>query len=140
MEWYWIVLMVIGFFGIAGLFVYLGMNGKLSQKTMTFISGMMTALSQIMDQIDGFTENELVRNLNIAMTMIDKAVKAAENAWYNEEIEAEQREVYCMEQFNALMLAAGVTLTDAQLSVIKTLIAASCEELGHNKKTKANEE
>lgn len=137
MEWYWIVLLVVGFFGIAGLFVYLGMNGKLSQKTMSFISGMMSALTQIMEQIDGFTENELVRNLNIAMTMIDKAVKAAENAWYNDEIQAEEREAYCMEQFNALMLAAGVTLTDAQLDVIKTLIAASCEELGHNKKTKA---
>ncbi len=133
MDWYWIVLLVVGFFGIAGLFVYLGINGKLSKKTMTFISGMMSALTQIMDQIDGFTENELVRNLNIAMTMIDKAVKAAENAWYNDEIQAEEREAYCMEQFNA----AGVTLTDAQLSVIKTLIAASCEELGHNKKTKA---
>lgn len=136
MEWYWIVLMVVGFFAIAALFVYLGISGKLSKKTMTFISGMMSALTQIMDQIDGFTENELVGNLEIAITMIDKAVKAAENAWYNEEITANQREDYCMEQFNALMEAAGVTLTEAQQGVIKTLIAASCEELGHGKTQK----
>jgi len=137
MEWYWVVVMILAFFAVAGVFVWLGKSGKLGKHVMTTLVTVVDALSTIMDAVAGLTPNPVLDGFKLAMTLVEKAVKAAENAYYNGEITADQRRELCMKEFDALMAAAGVTLTDAQRDVIDTLIRAACEELGHQRVQKA---
>ena len=131
MEWYWVVALIIGFFGVAGVFVWLGKTGRLNKQYMSAINTVVSSLTSAVSAIASATDNTVIDNFSIAMTLIEKSVYAAQNAWYNDEISAEERTDKCMENFNAMLKAAGITLTQAQTDVVSVLIKAACEEMGH---------
>ncbi len=99
-------------------------------KLLSSITGGATTIS---NAIAASTDNAAVDVMALIMTMVDKAVLAAENAFYNGDIKADERKDICINQFVELCEAAGIELTEAQMAVVETLIAASCEALGHGK-------
>ena len=66
------------------------------------------------------------------MQLVEKAVHAAENAYYNNLITADERYSLCMKYFDEMLVAAGITLEESQRKIVDALIKAACEELGHN--------
>lgn len=62
---------------------------------------------------------------------VNKAVLAAENAWYNDLISKEERKDYCVERLKELLDAYKIKIGKEQWAVIDTMIAAACEEMGH---------
>lgn len=133
MEWYWVVTIIIGFLGIGGLLVWLGKTGKLKGADMKLISSIIGAINTVANSLAIGTENHAIDVFALAMTLIEKAVLAAENAYYNAKITAEERHAVCMQEFEKLLEAADIVLTDAQLAVVDTLISAACEAMGHEK-------
>lgn len=131
MAWYFVVLIILVFFGVIGLFAFLGAKGYLGKSTMRTVSTILSGLSLTTSTLASATENKVADIFALAMTLVDKAVHAAENAFYNGNITAEERKERCMKELDALLEAAGIELTGAQYAVIDTLIAAACEEMGH---------
>ena len=130
-EWYWVVLIVVGFIGIVVALAYMGSKGVLNKQAMNVITALAGGATSITHAVAGATENTAIDIMDLVMTLVDKSVLAAENAFYNGYIDAEDRKHLCMTQFADLLNAAGITLTKAQMDVVETLIAASCEALGH---------
>lgn len=128
MEWYWVLLI---FFGVAGVLVWLGLKGKLGVSGMGIIKTISNALTTLTTTLATVTENTTIDIMALVMQLVDKAVLAAENAYYNNLITADQRYSLCMTYFNEMLTAAKVTLDAPQRSIIDALIKASCEQLGH---------
>ena len=131
MEWYWVALIIVGSLAVVGLLIYLGKKGALGKSGMAIIAQISSALSTLTTTIAAATENTAIDALAVVIQLIDNAVLAAENAYYNDEITAEQRHDLCLKFFDKLLEAAGITLTIAQQNVIDALIRAACENLGH---------
>lgn len=139
MEWYYIVGIIAAFFAIVILFYFLNKKGLLSAPDMKVISNIVSALTSIVDTISKATDIHIVEIMDMAMELVNKAVLAAENAWYNNEISKEQRKEYCMDRLKELLNAYQIELTEAQWAVVDTLIAAACEEMGHGGEQKGEE-
>ena len=132
MAWYWVLAIIVGFFAVAGFLVWLGLKGKLGVSGMNLITKIMNALTDISAAVSAATENSTIDVIALVMQLVEKAVHAAENAYYNNLITADERYALCMQYFDEMLVAAGITLDEAQRNIVDALIKAACEELGHN--------
>ena len=133
MEWYWIALIIVAFFGLAWLLIHLGKKGILGAGDLGTIKQLTHAAYMMMDAMAGVIgENEAHRVFDIIVGLVDKAVFAAENAWYNGEITREERKARCIEILGELLKANGIEMPESIRSVLDSLIAAACEAMGHN--------
>ena len=132
MEWYWIVLIIVAFFGLAWLLIHLGKKGILGAGDLGTIKQLTHAADMMMDAIAGVIgENDAHRAFDIIVGLVDKAVLAAENAWYNGEITREERKARCIEILGELLKANGIEMPESIRNVLDSLIAAACEAMGH---------
>lgn len=132
MEWYWIALIIVVFFGLAWLLIHLGKKGILGAGDLGTIKQLTHAADMMMDAMAGVIgENEAHRVFDIIVGLVDKAVLAAENAWYNGEITREERKARCIEILGELLKANGIEMPESIRSVLDSLIAAACEAMGH---------
>lgn len=133
MEWYWIALIIVAFFALAWLLVHLGKKGILGTGDLGTIKQLTQAAGMMMDAMAGVIgENEAHKVFDIIVGLVDKAVLAAENAWYNGEIEKDERKARCIEILGELLDANGVEMPESIRNVLDSLIAAACEAMGHN--------
>lgn len=133
MEWYWIALIIVAFFALAWLLVHLGKKGILGTGDLGTIKQLTQAADMMMDAMAGVIgENEAHKVFDIIVGLVDKAVLAAENAWYNGEITREERKARCIEILGELLKANGVEMPESIRNVLDSLIAAACEAMGHN--------
>lgn len=133
MEWYWIALIIVAFFALAWLLVHLGKKGILGTGDLGTIKQLTQAADMMMDAMAGVIgENEAHKVFDIIVGLVDKAVLAAENAWYNGEIEKDERKARCIEILGELLDANGVEMPESIRNVLDSLIAAACEAMGHN--------
>lgn len=132
MEWYWIALIIVAFFGLAWLLIHLGKKGILGTGDLGTIKQLTHAADMMMDAMAGVIgENEAHRVFDRIVGLVDKAVLAAENAWYNGEITREERKARCIEILGELLKANGIEMPESIRSVLDSLIAAACEAMGH---------
>ena len=132
MEWYWIALIIVAFFGLVWLLIHLGKKGILGAGDLGTIKQLTHAADMMMDAMAGVIgENEAHRVFDIIVGLVDKAVFAAENAWYNGEITREERKARCIEILKELLKANGIEMPESIRSVLDSLIAAACEAMGH---------
>lgn len=130
-EWYWIILIIAGFCGLAYLFVYLGSVGAINREGMKLLLGISGGASAIANTVADSTDTPVIDIFALLMSIVNKAVLAAENAFYNNEIKPEERHEVCMERLKEMLTAIGIELDEQYLGIIDTLIAAACEEIGH---------
>lgn len=131
MEWYWSVLIIILFFSITGILIYLGKNGKLNKLVFNMINGITASIADITSSLSNSLDNQAIDMFNILVQIVYESVKAAENAWYNDEISAEDRIKFCNNNIDKMLEAANLQLTEAQAAIVDNLIQAACESLGH---------
>lgn len=131
MEWYWIVAIIVLFAGVFFGFWYLRKKGLLTAEQMGSLAGVISGLAAATTALAKTNENPAFNIADMVMMFVNKAVLAAENAWYNEDIKREDRYEYCLERLRELMEAYDIKLTDAQWNVVDTMISAACEEIGH---------
>ena len=131
MEWYWVLALILGFFVVVGGLILLGIKGKLGTSGMGMLAQITTALSALTTAISSATANTTDDIIAKVIQYINLAVLAAENSYYNNKITANERYSVCMSYFGKLLTAAGITLTDAQESIVDTLVKAACESMGH---------
>ena len=131
MDWYWIVLIIAGFAGLVGAFIYLGKTGKLSKQNFGIISTMVIGLSDLMERVADATSNNAIDVVSTVAIFVKQAVLAAQNSWYNDEIYAEDRYAACKLNLQNMLEAANIELDDTQKGIVNLLIKAACEELGH---------
>lgn len=132
MEWYWILAIIVSFFAIAGVFAWLGKKGFLYSPQMKVITNIVNGLASIVGMLAEAADNVVIDTADQVMQLITRAVLAAENAYYNAEISAEERKDYCLNEFDKLLAAFHIELTEAQRNILDTLIRAACEEMGHS--------
>lgn len=131
MEWYWVLFIMVMFVAVAGILVYLGKKGYLSNEMFKGIQNVIAAIDGIVDVIDSSTENDTVTVFNQIVDLVEMAVYAAENAWYNQEITKDERKTRCLMILDDLLVANGITMSAPVKMVLDSLIAAACEAMGH---------
>lgn len=131
MEWYWVLFIMVMFAAMAGLLIYLGKKGYLSNEMFKGIQNIIGAVDDIVDIIDSSTEDDAVTVFNQIVDLVEMAVLAAENAWYNKEITKEERKARCLMILDDLLVANGITMSVPVKMVLDSLIAAACEAMGH---------
>lgn len=131
MDWGIVLAIVVGWFVIAGALVWLGKAGKIGNKDVALLSTVMSSIDVALKAISESAGTNATNVMSLITTLVTKAVQAAENAYYNNVIDAEERTNYCIARLTELLAAANIVLTDAQVKVVNTLIAAACEEMGH---------
>ena len=138
MEWYYIVAIIVAFAAIVGVLIYLGKKGFISSDMLNSFKTLVTGLSDLVGLFaDSNANNPVADGIDKAMELLEKAVLAAENMWYNGEINAEERYSTCVEIFNDLLAMYGIELPNGFGIVMDSLIAAACEAMGHMRMTKA---
>ena len=126
------IALLVGFCAMIWLFAYLKKSGKISKEQANTIATIANGLSYVTDALSDANNGKGAYGVaDMVMTFVSKAVLAAENAWYNDEIEKAERSEFCMKRFHELMDAYDVFLTEEQEATVRTLIAAECEEIGH---------
>lgn len=132
MEWYWIVAIIAAFIGILIGFYFLNKRGVVSADTMKILRTLLDGIGSLVDSIKSIVkDNSVVDVFAVVVDLLEKAVYAAENLYYNKEITAEERKAKCLEIFNGLLAANDIVLTEDMESMLDSLIAAICEEMGH---------
>jgi hypothetical protein len=131
MEWYYVLAIIAGSLLTVGFLIYLGMKGVLGKSGMSIISQISTGLSALISTIAAATENTAIDIMAFVMQLVKSAVSAAENAYYNDEITADQRFDLCQKYIDKMLEAAQISLTIEQWNIIDALIRAACEEMGH---------
>jgi len=131
MEWYWVVTIIVGFFAIVGALIWLGKKGKLTAPDVGFIAKMVDILNTVATMLAASTENKALDIMGMLMQIVNKAVQAAENDFYNKLITASERYANCMKYFDEMVATTGLALTQDQRKIVDTLIKAACEEMGH---------
>ena len=138
MEWYYIVAIIVAFVAITGVLIYLGKKGFISADMLSSFKTLVKGLSDLVSlYADHNAQNPTADMVDKAMELLEKAVLAAENMWYNGEINAEERYSTCVEIFNDLLATWGIELPNGFDAVMGSLIAAACEAMGHMRLTKA---
>ena len=94
---------------------------------MTLINGVYA----LIESLGLVVKNDVTKTFTIIVDLLRKAVYAAENLYYNNEITKEERKEKCLEIFDEVMKANEIELTPAIASLLDSLIAAICEEMGH---------
>ena len=131
MEWYWIAAIVLGGIGVLVGFYFLAKKGILGASGMSVLSKISSALTLLTNTLAAATENTALDMIATITAMVNTAVSAAENAYYNDEITADERYDLFQKYFDSLLTAAGIELTSEQQAIVDALVKAACEELGH---------
>ena len=131
MEWYWIVTIIAAFFALVIGFYYLKKKGVVSDETMNMMKMLVDGIQFLAGSLDRAFQNRTTDVFDKVVSLLQKAVYAAENLWYNKEIEKEERKAECLKIFDQLLEANGIELTPAIEGVLDSLISAICEEMGH---------
>lgn len=139
MEWYYIVALVVAFVAIIGVLIYLGKKGFISSEMMSSFRALVTGLSDLVGIFaERNAQNPAVGAIDKAMELLEKAVLAAENMWYNELIGADERYSICIDIFTDLLRVYEIDVPEEFVMVMDKLVAAACESLGHMRVTKAD--
>lgn len=131
MEWYKIAAIIAGFFGVIGVLAYLGAKGILTKKVVSTLSGILQPVDIGVEGVAEATESPVIDVMAMLVSLVNRAVLAAENAFYNGKITADQRHDVCMAQLDNFLEAAEINITVAQRQAVDGLVAAACEEIGH---------
>mgnify|MGYP000816700966 FL=1 len=94
MEWYYVLAVVAAFFGVILVFYWLAKKGVLNAPQMSVITNIVETLSKVIDTLADVTDLKTLDLINLVMDLVNKAVLAAENAWYNDEISKDERKQY----------------------------------------------
>ena len=138
MEWYWIVAIIAAFIGILIGFYFLSKRGVVNADTMKVLRTLLNGIGSLVDSIESIVKgNSAMDVFAVIVDLLEKAVYAAENLYYNKEITAEERKAKCLEIFDGLLAANNIVLTEAMENMLDNLIAAICEEMGHGQGQKA---
>lgn len=130
-----LVLLIVVVLGLmAGITLYIAKKkGLISENNIGNIVDITGKLEKIATELANGSDELVFDIVNLIVMFINKAVLAAENAWYHNEISKEERKDYSLVCFNNFLSAYGIGLTEAQWATIDILITAACEEMGHNK-------
>lgn len=131
MEWYWILLIIASFAGVVATLVYLGKSGKLTATLFSTIKAAVGIIDTAAKGLAAATENVTIDIFAEVSNLINTAVLAAENMWYNHEIAKEDRKIVCLGIFHDLLDARGIVLPQEMSGVLDYLIRQSCELMGH---------
>lgn len=131
MEWYWIVTIIVAFLGLVIGFYFMKKKGIVNNETMSMLRMLVDGVQFLVKSLDNVFQNRTTDVFDKVVSLLQKAVYAAENLWYNKEIEKEERKAECLKIFDQLLAANGITLTPAIENVLDSLISAICEEMGH---------
>lgn len=134
MEWYWIVTIIAAFFALVIGFYFLKKKGVMNSESLNMLKLIVDGIQFIADNLNLVMKNQVTDIFDKVVSLLQKAVYAAENLWYNKEIEKEERKAECLKIFDQLLAANGIVLTPAIENVLDSLIAAICEEMGHTVK------
>lgn len=134
MEWYWIATIIVGFIGLLIGFYFLQKKGIVSKESMNMLKLLVDGVQFLVNNINNVFKNNVTDVFNTVVSLLQKAVYAAENLWYNKEIDKDERKAECLKIFDQLLIANGIELSPAIERVLDSLIAAICEEMGHTVK------
>ena len=138
MEWYYVVAIIAAFVALVITLIYLGKKGIISSEMMGSFKTLVTGLSDLVGVFARKDEdNQAINMLDKAMELLEKAVLAAENMWYNGQISADERYSTCLDIFTELLQVYGIQVEESFVMVMQSLIAAACENMGHLRMTKA---
>jgi hypothetical protein len=138
MEWYWIATIVTAFIGLLIGFYFMNKKGVLTQESMNILKTIVDGVHFLANSVDKVFENQATDIFDKVVSLLQKAVYAAENLWYNKEIEKDERKAECLHIFEQLLVANNIELTPAIKLVLDSLIAAICEEMGHTVQIEEN--
>ena len=130
-EWYWIAAIVVVFMALFACIAYVLRKYKIDEKTMATVNGVIGGMSTMLKAVADNSAYAPLNIVSLVAQLVEKSVLAAENAYYNDQIDAEQRKFYCIDKLLDLLKAYNIELTDAQMQTVDTLIAAECEQMGH---------
>lgn len=137
MEWYYVLAIIAVFVALVGVLIYLGRKGYISADMLGYFRNLVSSLSDLVDCFGSYAaQNPTVLVMDKAMELLEKAVYAAENLWYNGEITAEERYDNCVQIFSDLLNAYDIELPDSFALILNSAIAAICEGMGHMRTTK----
>lgn len=139
MEWYWIAAIIAGFIGLIIGFYFLRKKGIVNTETLMSIKQLVDGIKILVGSVDAVVGNNATKIFDTIVGLLQKAVYAAENAWYNDEIKKEERKAKCLEIFDQLLKANNIELPPAIELVLDSLIAAICEEMGHTYMAEEND-
>ena len=138
MDWYYVVAVIAAFVAVVGVLIYLGKKGYVSSELMRTIKTLVSGMSDLLDIFaKKNNQNQLVTVLDKATDLLEMAVLAAENMYYNGEITADQRYEVCVDIFTELLASYQIQVPDSFVLTMRSLIAAMCETMGHMRATKA---
>lgn len=138
MEWYYVVAIIAAFVALVITLVYLGKKGIISSEMMGSFKTLVAGLSDLVGVFARKDEdNQAINMLDKAMELLEKAVLAAENMWYNGQISADERYSTCLDIFTELLQVYGIQVEESFVMVMQSLISAACENMGHMRMTKA---
>lgn len=141
MEWYYIIALVVMFIAIIAVLIYLGKKGIIGAEMINSLKTVIGGLSDLTDIfVDRNPQNPTADAIDKAMELLEKAVLAAENLWYNGKIDANERYGICVDIFTELLRVYEIDVSEKFIMVVDKLIAAACESLGHMRVTKAEVE
>ena len=140
MEWYWIAIVVAAFIGLIIGFYFLRKHGKLSKESLNTLKTLVEGIYFLTNSVDKVFDNGVTDVFDKVVGLLQKAVYAAENLWYNDEIEKDERKAECLKIFDNLLIANNIQLTPAIELVLDSLISAICEEMGHTIKVEETAE
>ena len=131
MEWYYIAGIIAAFALCVGGFVYLRKKGYVSAEQMKGLTNIITGLATLIGELSKKEQGGATDIIHNVVTLVQQAVLAAENDWYNEKITKEERKERCLEELYKLLAAYHIILTDSQWEVVDILVRAACEAIGH---------
>lgn len=138
MDWYYVVAVIAAFVAVVGVLIYLGKKGYVSSELMRTIKTLVSGMSDLLDIFaKKNNQNQLVTVLDKATDLLEMAVLAAENMYYNGEITADQRYEVCVDIFTELLASYQIQVPESFVLTMRSLIAAMCETMGHMRATKA---
>lgn len=139
MAWYYTAAIIAAFIGLMVAFYLLGRKGVLDGGTMKVLRTILAGVASLVDSIkEVMQDNTVVDTFAVIVDLLEKAVYAAENLYYNKEISADERKAKCLEIFDELLAANGIVLTESVEAMLDNLIAAICEEMGHGQGQKGD--
>lgn len=140
MEWYYVAAIIAAYFIALFGIMYACKKGFISKENMSSISGIAGGLDTVAKVLATSNNGNQIFNIaSMLTTFVNSAVLAAENAWYNNTIDKEQRHEYCIMKLSEMLEACGVVVPDEQMAIIETLIAAACEQMGHSNEGKTGD-
>lgn len=131
MEWYLVLALAVVFMGIVALLAHLHKSGVLTKQEFRVLDSVIEVVDSLLAQVNKKENSIFYDTARLIIELVDKAVHAVENDWYNNKISKEDRYDACMVEFEKMLTAFEIELTAEQWGIIDALIRAACEEMGH---------